>query len=177
MTQEQDRIIVQNRIDFVTGAVRRYVADVDAIAHIGEGVSTLFAGVSAEAGRREPAPGEWSAVRTLGHLVVYAEALHDQLTRMAWMTDPVLSMVDDAAEAEREQWEAQDPHLLVTRFGQAIEEIESLLKHLPDSSWGRAGIHPLAGRRSIRQAVRRAAAHLEGHREQIEGALAASADS
>ncbi len=177
MTQEQDRIIVQNRIDFVTGAVRRYVADVDSITRIGEGVSTLFAGGGRDLASREPAPGEWSAARTLGHMVVYAEALHDQLTRMAWMTDPVLTVVDEAAEAEREQWEAQDPHVLVSRFGQAVEEIESLLKHLPDSSWGRSGIHPLAGRRSIRQAVRRAAAHLEGHREQIEAALAASARS
>ena len=171
MTTGPDRILVQNRIDFVTGAVRRYVADVAALTALAERVQELFVGRQVDDLLREPAAGEWSALRTLGHMIASAQVLHDQLDRMAHMTDPLLPMVDDAAVAEREQWEARAPHELVGLFVEAIGGAEGLLKHLPDSSWGRAGLHPLGGRRSIVQQVRGAALHLRGHVEQIEAAL------
>ena len=171
MTSEPDRIVVQNRIDFVTGAVRRYVADVDALTRVAERSRELLAGRRADEVRAEPAAGEWSAARTLWHMVVSARVARDQLTRMAWMTDPVLPVADDAAEAEPGVWESEEPARLLGWLSEEIAAIEELLKHLPDSSWGRAGVHPRAGRRSIRQAVRAATGHLAGHVEQVEAAL------
>ena len=173
MTTGPDRIVVQNRIDFVTGAVRRYVGDVDAVARAGERARALLAGRGAAEAQAEPAPGEWSACRILGHVVVYARLLRDQLTRTAWMTDPVLPVADDAAEAERHAWERRDPALLLGWLDEEIEAIGDLLKHLPDSSWGRAGLHPVLGRRAIVQQVRGGVAHFETHLDQIEAALAA----
>ena len=173
MTSEPDRIVVQNRIDFVTGAVRRYVADVDALTRVAERTRGLLEGRRAEEVQAEPAPGEWAAARTLGHMIASLRVLRDQLTRMAWMTDPVLPVVDDAAEAERHDWGSQDPLRLLRWLSEEIEAIEALLKQLPDSSWGRAGVHPTMGRRSIRQAVRGAVGHLEGHVDQVEAALEA----
>ena len=41
MTTGNDRIVVQNRIDFVTGAVRRYLADADALTAIAGEVQAL----------------------------------------------------------------------------------------------------------------------------------------
>ena len=122
--------------------------------------------------RNAPSEGEWSALRTLGHMIAYARVLHDQLDRMAYMTDPVLPMADDAAVAEQEDWESRDPDELTALFTAAIGEAVELLKHVPDSSWGRAGLHPLMGRRSIVQQVRGASAHLRSHVEQIEAAIA-----
>ena len=172
MTTGPERIVVQNRIDFVTGAVRRYVPDVDALTQVAARLQELFAGRSNEELRRPPSAGEWSAARTLGHMIAYTRVLHDQLNRMAYMTDPELPLADDAGEAEREQWETRDPGELLRLFVDAIGEVEGLLKHLPDSSWGRAGLHPLAGRRSIVQQAREAARHLRAQVEQIEAALA-----
>jgi phosphoribosylformylglycinamidine (FGAM) synthase-like amidotransferase family enzyme len=83
MTTGRDRILVQNRIDFVTGAVRRYVADVDALTALAQRVQELFAGRNVDDLLREPAEGEWSALRTLGHMTANARVLHDQLDRMA----------------------------------------------------------------------------------------------
>ena len=134
MTNEPDRIIVQNRIDFVTGAVRRYVDDVDAVARLGVRASELLEGRRAAALHAEPAEGEWSASRTLGHMIAYLRALQDQVTRMAWMTDPVLPVVDDAAEAGRNAWTSQEPEQLLASLTGEVEAIEELLKHLPDSS-------------------------------------------
>jgi len=171
MMGEPDQIVVQNRIDFVTGAVRRYVADVDALTRVAERARELVAGQPVAAVRAEAGAGEWSAARALGHMLASTRVLRDQLTRMAWMTDPVLPVVDDAAAAEEHRWESQDPAQLLGWLSEEIAEIEALLKHLPDSSWGRAGVHPAFGRRSIRQAVRGAVGHLEGHVEQVEAAL------
>ena len=130
------------------------MADVAALTALAERVQEFFVGRQVDDLLREPAAGEWSALRTLGHMIASAQVLHDQLDRMAHMTDPLLPMVDDAAVAEREQWEARAPHELVGLFVEAIGGAEGLLKHLPDSSWGRAGLHPLGGRRSIVQQVR-----------------------
>ena len=173
MTNEPDRIIVQNRIDFVTGAVRRYVGEVDAVARLGVRASALLRGQGAAAVHAEPAPGEWPASRALGHVISYLRALRDQVTRMAWMTDPVLPVVDDEAEAESNAWTSQDPEQLLASLNEEIEGIEELLKRLPDSSWGRAGLHPGMGRRSVVQQVRGAVGHLDGHLDQVEAALAA----
>ena len=173
MTTGNDRIVVQNRIDFVTGAVRRYLPDADALTAIAGEVQALVESHDAASLRNEPGEGEWSALRTLGHMIAYARVLHDQLDRMAYMTDPVLPMTDDAAVAEREDWESRDPAELAALFNDAIGEVGALLKSVPDSSWGRAGLHPLGGRRSIVQHVRGAGAHLRSHIEQIEAALGA----
>ena len=146
MTTGDDRILVQNRIDFVTGAVRRYLPDADALTHVATDVRALLAGRDAASLRRAPAEGEWPAVRTLGHMIAYARVLHDQLDRMAHMTDPVLPLANDAEAAGRESWESRDPAELAALFSEAIGEVVTLLKGVPDSSWGRAGVHPLAGR-------------------------------
>ena len=172
MTTGDDRILVQNRIDFVTGAVRRYLPDADALTQIAGDVQALIANRNGSSLRNAPAEGEWSALRILGHMIAYARGLHDQLDRMAHMTDPVLPVTNDAAVAEQEDWESRDPEELTALFTEAIGEAVELLKHVPDSSWGRAGLHPLMGRRSIVQQVRGASAHLRSHVEQIEAAIA-----
>ena len=53
MTAGPDRILVQNRIDFVTGAVRRYLPDAEAPAEIAAEVRALVAG---RAAIHSPAP-------------------------------------------------------------------------------------------------------------------------
>lgn len=171
MTTEPDRILVQNRVDFVTGAVRRYVPDVNGLTDVAERVQSLFAGPYTNDPLSVPAEGEWSALRTLGHMIAYAQMLHGQLDRMAHMTDPDLWRMDDAGIAEREDWESRSSQELVQLFVDAIGDVEGLLKHLPDSSWGRAGLHPFLGRRSILQQVRGAVSHLGGHVDQLATAL------
>ena len=172
MTTGDDRILVQNRIDFVTGAVRRYLPDVNALTEVATDVQALVAGRNGSSLRNAPTEGEWSALRTLGHMIAYARGLHGQIERMAHMTDPVLPAIDDAAVAEAEDWESRDPAELTDLLTEAIGEVTGLLKGVPDSSWGRAGLHPLMGRRSIVQQVRGASAHLRSHVEQIEAAIA-----
>jgi hypothetical protein len=160
------------RINFVTGATRRYVADVEALAAVPSRLETAFEGQSA-AWLRTPMTGsEWSPARTAGHMIAYARQTHENLYRMAWMTDPLVKAPDDIGAAAENSWEARDQSRLLQWFSEAIAESVELLKELPDSSWGRPGQSPLTGRSSIRQTVREAARHLEGYVARIEGGRA-----
>src|SRR5690606_31920921 len=102
----------------------------------------------------------------------YARQTHENLYRMANMTDPLVKEADDIGAAERNSWEARDASRLLEWFADAIAETVDLLKALPDSSWGRPGQSPLTGRHSIRQVVREEARHLERYIAEIEAARA-----
>lgn len=157
------------RINFVTGATRRYVADVEALAGIPARLEAAVDGQRADWYRfNGGVEGAWPPARVLGHMIAYARQTRENLFRMAWMTDPVLNVLDDSVEAERQSWESQDPARLVAAFSEAIAETVHLLKELPDSSWGRPGQNPNLGRRSIRQSVRAASRHLDEHVAQLE---------
>jgi hypothetical protein len=167
MTTGEDRITLLNRTDFVTGAAQRYLPDIEALAAVPDRVAAAIAGKPAEALRRSPAEGDWSPLRIVGHMVAYARGTRVHLQQMATMTDPLLKPIDDAAEAAANDWESQDPARLLDQLREAVSGSVDVLKWVPDSSWGRAGVHPLGGRRSIRQHAQRAVSHFESHVEEL----------
>lgn len=156
------------RINFVTGAVRRYVPEIESVATLPERVTLATAEQSA-AWFREPSKGDWCPARVVRHLITYVRQSRENLYRMAFMTDPVIKNADDAGEAELHAWETQTREQLLPQLEQAVAEVTHLLKELPDSSWGRPGQHPSAGRRSIAQQVRGMANHFNEHVSQLEG--------
>ncbi|MFA7296622.1 MAG: DinB family protein [Dehalococcoidia bacterium] len=156
------------RINFVTGAVRRYVSEIESVATLPERVTNATAGQSA-AWFREPSKGDWCPARVIGHLITYVRQSRENVYRMAFMTDPIIKNADDEGEAERRAWETQTREQLLSQLEQAVAEVTHLLKELPDSSWGRPGQHPTAGRRSIKQQVRGMANHFNEHVAQLEG--------
>lgn len=155
------------RINFVTGAVRRYVPEIEAIATLPERLTLATAGQHT-AWFREPSDGEWCPARVIGHLIAYIEQSRENLYRMAYMTDPIIKSVDDQGQADLREWETQTRDQLLQQLEQAIAAVTHLLKELPDSSWGRPGQHPDSGRRSIKQHVRGMANHFNDHVAQIE---------
>lgn len=146
-----------SRIDFVTGNALIYLPEVESLATVPDRLEALVQQGGATGSRADA--GGRGVARILGDLVAYAE--HDQvaLHRMAWMSDPVIRPLDLNAAAETEQWATKRPADLLDRFTQAIAETVDLLKDQPDAAWGRAGLFP--ERRSLRQQVRRSAAHYE----------------
>ncbi|MSP22087.1 MAG: hypothetical protein EXR66_03590 [Dehalococcoidia bacterium] len=141
-----------SRIDFVTGNALIYLPDVELLATVPDRAEALARHASGGSGGR-------GFARVLGDMVAYAE--HDQvaLHRMAWMADPVIKPLDLEVVAETEQWTGHRPAGLIDRLTKAIAETVDLLKDQPDAAWGRAGLFP--ERRSLRQQVRRSAAHYE----------------
>jgi hypothetical protein len=152
----------------VTGAVRRYVPEIEALQAIPARLGAAVANQPMGWLRAAPAEGEWPPARVLGHVIAYAEQSYENLYRMAFMTDPVLKPVDDAGTAASEGWEHIAGSSLLERLGVAVGRMVELLAELPDASWGRAGLHPTGGRRSIVQQVRAIVAHCEEHVGQLE---------
>jgi hypothetical protein len=161
-----------SRIDFVTGAPERYIGDVRALGAIPDRLRSVLAGHTTAQLRRALAEGEWPPVRVLAHLLSHARHSGEFIQLIASMQEPTLVPWDEAEEVERERWERLDGGRLLALLRAEVEGTVELLSVTPDASWGRPGIHPLGGRRSLRQQVRAHIRHLESHIEQIEQALA-----
>ena len=155
------------RINFVTGAVRRYVPNIEALAAVPDRIEAVLAR-QRQARTGEPTEDEWSPARIVGHLIAYAAQQHENLYRMANMTDPIIKLTDDEGEDARNNWAMHDAARLVETLREEIARTVELLKDLPDASWGRPGQHPEDGRRSIRQHTVRMAEHFDEHIAQIE---------
>lgn len=156
------------RINFVTGAARLHMPEIEAIATMPERLEGVFAGQGTAWTRQAHIEGEWTPARILGHLIAYTQQQRENLYRMSFMTDPVIKMTDDEGEAEINNWDSQAAPALLERLGEAVGEVVHLLKELPDASWGRPGQHPEDGRRSIKQQTQYIAAHFEEHIAQLE---------
>lgn len=154
------------RVNFVTGAARRYLPHVEALAAIPDQLAQALAEGSPSWFASGGSSG-WPPARIVGGMISYARATHEHLFRMAWMTDPVLNIHDEDAEAAEEHWEQHNAQALLDRFTEEIAKSVELLDDLPDSSWGRPGIHPDFGRRSIRRQVDIAVADLEDQIERL----------
>lgn len=161
-----------SRIDFVTGAPERYIGDVRALAAIPDRLRDVLAGHTTAQLRRAPSDEEWPPVRVLAHLLSYARHSGEFIHRIAWMQEPTLVPWDEPEEVERERWARLDGGRLLALLRAEIEGTVELLSGTPDASWGRPGIHPMGGRRSLRQQVRAHVRHMESHIAQIEQALA-----
>lgn len=154
------------RINFVTGAVRQYVPEIEAISEL---PALVAAATDAHnpAWMREPRDADWSPARVVGHLVAYTWQSRENLYRMAYMTDPIIKSTDDGGQAETHQWDSQSREALLGLLETAIAEVTDLLKELPDASWGRPGQHPDDGRRSIKQHSRAIRTHFDEHLAQL----------
>ena len=131
------------RINFVTGAVRRFVPHIEALAAVADRVEWALHGQASGWHMQSPREGEWSPARVVGHLVAYSAQQHENLYRMANMTDPIIKATDDEGEAERNDWERQAPARLVESLREHVAKTVELLAELPDASWGRPGQHPV----------------------------------
>ncbi len=161
-----------SRIDFVTGAPERYIADVRALSALPDRLAEVLAGHTTAQLRRAPSDEEWPPVRVLAHLLSYQRHIGEFMYRIAWMQEPTLVLWDEPEEVERERWPRLDGGRLQAMLRHEIERTVDLLSETPDAAWGRPGIHPLGGRRSLRQQVQLAITHFEEHVAQIEAALA-----
>jgi len=159
------------RIDFVTGAPVRYIPHIERLAVVVDRIEAVMIGRSAGELGRFLGPGEWSPARRLGHMIATARHTYDELYRMSWMTDPRLAAWDDDAEAQEHAWEARNPERLAQWFAEAVGQSVQFLKELPDSSWGRPGVHPEHGRRSVAQHVAEVTDYLNRQTDELERAL------
>jgi hypothetical protein len=161
------------RIDFVTGATLRYQPLVDELATIADGVRAVLTAHPGADLKRAPAGGEWSPARILAHMLSYARHNGAFIYSIAWMTDPTRQPWDEEAEIQAEGWLQLDAGAYVAALDALLAPTVELLSMTADASWGRPGVHPVNGRRSLRQIVRGHIDHLRDHTRQLDAALSA----
>jgi len=117
---------------------------------------------------RSPAPGQWSARRTLEHLLFAEELLAERIPRLLTEDDPDLVAravwAETAPVDEGSATTGEPASTIAARIRKLREQTVDRLRSLDDASWGRAGRHPEWGRVTVlSQAayfVRHEAAHL-----------------
>lgn len=117
---------------------------------------------------RSPAPGQWSARRTLEHLLFAEELLAERIPRLLTEDDPDLvarAVWTETAPADEGSAATGEPaSTIAARIRTLREQTVDRLRSLDDASWGRSGHHPEWGRVTVlSQAayfVRHEAAHL-----------------
>jgi uncharacterized damage-inducible protein DinB len=123
----------------------------------------LTSDVTAEHGGRVPAPGEWSIVEVVRHLVEGdRDKLLPRLRRMLVETRPVF---DKAAAAAGD---ASDLATLVAAFASAREQVVRILAGLEAAAWLREGVSPSRGVLTVEGYARSTDRHDTEHLRQIQ---------
>lgn len=161
------------RIDFVTGAPLRYMPLVNELAMMPDRVEAVLSAHAGASVTHAPADGAWPAARVLAHMLSYARHNGRFIFMIANMTDPIRTLWDEDAEIAAEGWLNFDPaHFVATLDAETTATVD-LLSRTPDASWGRPGVHPSEGRRSLRQQVQAHLDHMSEHLAQLEALLSA----
>lgn len=161
------------RIDFVTGAPLQYMPLVNELAMMPDRVGAALSARAGASLTHAPADGGWPAARVLAHMLSYARHNGRFIYMIANMTDPIRSPWDEDAEIAAEGWLNFDPARFVAALDAETTATVELLSHTPDASWGRPGVHPTDGRRSLRQQLQSHLDHMSEHLAQLEVLLSA----
>ena len=123
--------------------------------------------VTAEQAARPPAPGEWSVLEIVRHLVEGdRDTLLPRLRRMLAETRPVFApRVSDAGDTS-------DVATLVAAHGSARAEVLKILGGLDAAGWRREGVSPSRGVLTVEGYARSTDAHDTEHLRQIHEARA-----
>ncbi len=126
------------------------------------------AGLSGEQLRTPEAPGKWSILQVIEHLVD-AELIHNYRIRMILAHDePHLLGWDQDAFVERLRYDRSDVARALSELEVLRERSLRLLRSLSAEERTWAGIHSVRGRESIEDIIKLTAGHDLVHRQQVD---------
>lgn len=117
--------------------------------------------------RVRPAPGEWSAVEIVGHLIDKTEAWGERFRRIAGEDDPRLPAFDQDTRVIERNYQAQEPRAVEARATETLLAVAAQLRALPAGAWSRPGTHEERGKLTLGEGVRLYAISLPQHVEQL----------
>ena len=120
---------------------------------------------------RPPAPGEWSAVQALEHLLYSEELLADRIERLLAEPEPDLAAAavwaDTPASDEGSATTGETASAVMARVSALRHATVTRLAGLPEPDWGRAGNHPEWGRVTVLSQAAYFARHEASHLAQL----------
>ncbi len=120
---------------------------------------------------RPPAPGEWSAVQTLEHLLYSEELLAARIDRQLTEDEPDLaaaaSWADTPANDEGSAVTGETASAVAAQVSELRHATVTRLAGLAESDWGRGGNHPEWGRVTVLSQAAYFARHEASHLAQL----------
>lgn len=146
------------------GAADPFVVQQDLVSELREAIT----GLSEAQLRTSEAPGKWSILQVIEHLVD-AEVIHNYRVRMILAhEEPQLLGWDQDAFAERLRYDRSDVARALSELEMLRDRNLRLLRSLSPQERTRAGIHSVRGRETIDDIIKLTAGHDLVHRRQID---------
>lgn len=120
-----------------------------------------------------PAAGEWTVREIVHHCADSEMTSAIRLRRLLAEDNPVIDGYDEAAFARRLHYDVRPVAASLAAVRAARETSASILEHLSDADWSRAGTHSQSGPYSVDDWLRIYAAHCHDHAEQARRVVSA----
>ncbi len=133
---------------------------------------TALHGVDDGALRQRPAPGEWSAIEVLGHMIDKMQEWTRRVERVAVEERPPLAGYDQDALVRERAYQRADPEVLLAQLADACDRFAAVVERLPDDALRRQGVHGEYGPVTIRRCVEAPLASVPDHMAQLTAAWA-----
>ncbi len=134
--------------------------------------AALLSSSDEAAARRQPAPGEWSAVETVAHIADLDQFNRTERYNAILMTDsPELPAYDPDARNAAGNHAAMSTTDVLAFFKAERDALLMLLEGLRPHEWARIGVHPRWGAQTLYEFVARMPDHDDMHVGQARAAL------
>ena len=140
---------------------------IDALRALPDQIEGLVQGLSEDALRWRPSPGEWSIKEVCCHLRDSSEIDGERIRRMLSEDDPLLPSYDQEALASERDYQNESMPIVLTAVRAFSGGLAYLLENLSEEEWQRAGRHEERGPISIAQYAQLLGDHARQHLEQI----------
>lgn len=130
-------------------------------------------GLTREQSLVRPIPGKWSTLEVVAHLADFEIISADRLKRVIAEHEPTLFGGDPDIFVTRLAYQARDLEEELRLIESIRAHVARILVSVPDSDYGRIGIHSEAGPLTLASLLQRATNHLPHHGKFIEEKRAA----
>ncbi|GAC1355491.1 MAG: hypothetical protein NVS4B11_31150 [Ktedonobacteraceae bacterium] len=103
--------------------------------------------------RHRPAPGEWSAIEVLGHMIDKMYYWSHRVERILHEERPTLPGYDQDAEVRKHNYQDADAIALLKALQQQCEHFATLVESIPFAALQREGVHTENGPMTLQQCI------------------------
>src|SRR5271157_1920537 len=115
-----------------------------------------------------PAPGKWSVRQIVAHLADSEIVAAHRIRQVLAEDHPVMTWFDEELWAVNLDYARRKPKQSLETLRHLRAENYELLKSVPESAFGRGGLHSTFGPKTLLQMLDAFGAHVENHARQIQ---------
>lgn len=120
--------------------------------------------------RHRPAPGEWSAIEVVGHMIDKMQNWSRRTERILTEERPALPGYDQDASVRDHDYQHADVEILLEQLEQSCEHFATIVEHIPESALERQGVHGETGPITLRYCIEAPVQSANEHLEQLRAA-------